>query len=295
MASVRATKRVKRSLCMGATALLWLGVNGCWPDRNPIDGSCAIVPASVLDCRVAGYDGELQPAGLVAYACAGSARPDLDATMSEGVPQGIMCADKGTLESGEEGYCCTEDIMPCAYDGSADCSEEETGYQCWSNNRPESLNAALSCSNGTNEHGLTHYCCTGRPPEKPACREEKAVGCSTRLLGFMCDRGEVPRGENLGANRSRADHFYPICSNAEVAPNPEYTQFCCYMHMRQPAGGTCVPHPTVPGCEPGRYGFACYGPDHPEDNFPVMDCPDPGFAGRSAEGYESTLYCCDFI
>jgi hypothetical protein len=284
---------MKRSASAGAVALLCCGVNGCWPERAELDGSCAIVSPSVLDCRVAGYDEELQPAGLLAYACTGSARPDLDATMSEGVPQGVMCADKGPLESGEEGYCCTEDVTPCAFNGAADCDVDETGYQCWSNNRPESLNAALHCSNGTNEHGLTNYCCTGRP-EPPACREEKAVGCTTRLLGFICEGDARPRGENLGENRSRADHFYPICSTAQPSPNERFNQFCCYMPMRVPAGGTCVPHPTVPGCEPGRFGFSCYGPDHPEDNFPVMNCPDPGFSGRSAEGYDATLYCCDF-
>jgi hypothetical protein len=221
-------------------------------------------------------------------------RPDLDASFIDGVPQGLMCADKGTLDSGEAAYCCTEDIVDCAYDPTGDCETGESGYQCWSNNRPESLNAALLCTNGTNEHDLTHYCCTGQP-EEPKCSEDKAVGCSTRLLGFRCDAGERPRGENLGENRSRADHFYPVCSNAKPAANPAFEQFCCFMQMRQPAGGTCVPHPEVPGCEPERFGFSCYGPDHPEDNFPVMNCPEPGFRGRSMEGYEATLYCCDFI
>ena len=66
------------------------------------------------------------------------------------------------------------------------------------------------------------------------------------------------------------------------------------MPLTIPVGGTCVQHPYVPGCGPGRFGFACYGPDHPEENYPPMKCPDPGFPGLSAEGYAATLYCCDF-
>jgi hypothetical protein len=270
------------------------GAGACFPELAALDGSCEIVPESTLDCRVAGYDDELEPAGLVGYACNGSARPDLDATMSEGVPSGLLCADKGPLEdSGEETYCCTENVVPCAYNPADECEVGRVGYQCWGNNRPESLNPALLCSNGTSERGLYHYCCTGQPEPSP-CRESMAVGCGDRLLGFLCEGDTLPRGEDYGANRSRADYFYPLCSVARPAPNPAFNSYCCYMTLPVPVGGSCVGHPSVPGCEPGRFGFACYGPDTPEDDFPPMVCPDPGFRGRSDEGYDATLYCCDF-
>ena len=45
---------------------------------------------------------------------------------------------------------------------------------------------------------------------------------------------------------------------------------------------------------PGRFGFACYGFDTPEQDYLPMHCPEPGFRGTSAEGYPATLYCCDF-
>lgn len=270
-------------------------VTACWEDEQTSIGSCEIVPESVLDCMAPGYNEELLPAGLVGYACTGSARPDYDALFNDGVPEGRVCADKGQLSTGEDAYCCTEDVVPCAINTAERCMEGETGYQCWGNNRPESLNPAILCGNGTQERELYHYCCTGQP-KASSCLESDAVGCGDRLLGFICEGDEDrPLGENYGANKSRADYFYPMCSAPEQAPNPDFHMYCCTMYRPVPDGGTCVPHAAVPGCEPRRFGFACYGPDTPEENFENFDCPDPGFAGESNEGYDATLYCCDFI
>jgi hypothetical protein len=274
-------------------ALPLLLAGACWPDTPVLDGSCELVPNTTLDCRVAGYDGSLQRAGLVGYACSGSARPDLDRAMSEGVPSGLLCADEGTLDNGQESYCCTEDVVSCAYDPSMECEEGQSGYQCYGNNRPESLNAALLCGNGTQERDLYHYCCSGQRERSP-CHESMTGGCGERLIGFLCEGDQLPRGEDYGPNRSRADSYHPICATATVAPNPIFKSYCCYMTLRPPVGATCVQHPSVPGCDSRRFGFACYGPDTPEEDFPPMDCPDPGIPGISNEGYEAKLYCCDF-
>jgi hypothetical protein len=206
-----------------------------------------------------------------------------------------LCADKGLIDgTDEKGYCCTEEIVPCAINTYEECEEGSVGYQCWGNNRPESLNPAITCTNGTSERGLYHYCCTGQPEESD-CEESASVGCTQRLLGFLCEGDALPRGEDYGANRSRADYYYPLCSTATPAPNPAFNSYCCFMYLPVPQGGTCVPHPRVPGCEPGRFGFSCYGPDHPEDDFTAFHCPVPGVVGTSNEGYDATLYCCDFI
>jgi hypothetical protein len=292
MRKVTMLRAFRRVLC-GALPVFG-GLSACWPDPDAIDGTCTVVPESSLDCRVQGYGEELQSAGLVGYSCSGSARPDFDATFSDGVPLGLLCADKGPLEdSGDESYCCTEDVVTCALNPVEECEEGSVGYQCWGNNRPESLNPAIHCSNGTSERGLYHYCCTGRPKPYP-CEESSAVGCGDRLLGFLCEGEGLPLGENYGANRSRADAFYPACSVARQAPNPVFNSYCCYMTLPVPIGGSCVRQPSAPGCAAGRFAFACYGPDTPEDDFPPMVCPEPGIRGRNAEGYEATLYCCDF-
>lgn len=293
MTAVKTKKRAKRWGLWCALPLVG-AAGACWPDPLPLDGACRIVPEETVDCRAKGYGDELQSANLVGYACSGSLRPDHGATVSEGVPIGLLCADKGPIsDTGEEAYCCTNDTVTCAFDPAGECEPGDAAYQCWGNNRPESLNPTLLCSNGTSERGLYHYCCTGQP-KPPACVESSAVGCGERLLGFRCEGDTLPRGENYGANRSRADSYYPVCSVAQVAPNERFKTYCCYMTLPEPQGGTCHRQPSVPGCEPGRFGFACYGPDTPEDNYPPIDCPDPGFSGRSAEGYEATLYCCDF-
>jgi len=273
-----------------------LGAGACWPAMDPlVDGECAVLPESVLDCQVAGYDGMPKPAGLVGYRCTGHARPDDGATMTDGVPSGLLCADKGPLQDGSEAYCCTESEVTCAYDPTYECDSGNAGYECWGNNRPESLNPALLCSNGTSERDLYRYCCAGRPElSPPPCEESAAAGCGNSLLGFMCRGDMLPRGENYGPNRSRADLYYPVCSVARPAPNPELNRYCCFMNLTIPVGGSCYRQPTVPGCEPGRFAFACYGPDNPEDNYPPIRCPDPGFSGISDEGYDAKLYCCDF-
>jgi hypothetical protein len=113
-------------------------------------------------------------------------------------------------------------------------------------------------------------------------------------MGWLCPAGNVPTAQDLGANKSRADLYYQLCPIPTPASNPNYDTFCCYTPGLVPIGGTCLQDMAVPDCQPGRFGFACYGPDTPEQNYPPMHCPDPGSSGVSAEGYPATLYCCDF-
>jgi hypothetical protein len=123
----------------------------CWPDEPPLDGTCVVESRSAVDCRVV-IDSEPLSAGLVGYSCSGTARPDMEATFSEGVPEGLICADKGRMEdSRDESYCCTEEVTPCAYDPVLECPNDWAGYECWGNNRPESLNPSIRCTNGNLE------------------------------------------------------------------------------------------------------------------------------------------------
>ena len=294
---LRPWRRPLHALPLGLS-LLGLYPLGCFPGREGIDGSCRLEPDTVLDCRAPGYDGELLPAGLVGYSCTGSMRPDLEATYREGVPDGLLCSARGVLDdSGREGYCCTSETVDCAYDPAGDCEDPGTyAYRCWGSNRPESLNPDLRCSNGFREGDIVNYCCAERTTFEalPACSQSDVLGCPQQLQGFQCQGDRLPRGEDLGPNKSRANYYRPTCATAIPAPNPEIKIYCCYMPALVAIGGTCVNHTKVPGCAPGRFGFACYGPDTPEDDYLPMKCPEPGFAGSSAEGYPATLYCCDF-
>lgn len=289
---------IRRRVLVAAAGFGFLatgGTSGCLPSPPEPAGSCVTVPESVLDCRAPAYTpNDLQPAGLVGYSCTGGARPDLDATFIEGVPRGLLCADRGALGDGGVGYCCTAAPVDCAYNPTIACSEPSYGYQCLGTNRPESLNPALDCSNGNVDDGLFDFCCSGKPLVQP-CQQTDVLKCSKRMLGFLCKGDGHPLGENLGANKSRADFHRLTCATPAPAPNPEISQYCCYMPALPPKGASCVNHTAVPGCAPGRFGFACYGPDTPEEDYLVMDCPDPPMEGTSAEGYPATLYCCDFM
>jgi hypothetical protein len=98
----------------------------------------------------------------------------------------------------------------------------------------------------------------------------------------------------MGVSQSRADVYYLLCPIPTQAPNPSYYNFCCFAAAPIPPGGSCIQDLQVPGCQPGRFGIACYGRDTPDQDFPSLTCPDPGVPGVSAQNYPATVYCCDF-
>jgi len=257
--------------------LLW----SCGSTQPARDGQC--VP-----------DGDQCSPDFSGFLCTGSARPDDSPKYIEGVPQGSVCADHGERNAeGAQAYCCTTRQTACALNPVAICDAPYFGYQCRGANRPDALNAALQCGNGVREGDLVNYCCTGSE-QKPGCLQSDSVACSSRLMGFTCLGDSLPRGEQLGANKSRADYFRLLCSAPTPAGNADYNNYCCFTPAPLPEGGSCIQHTTVPGCAPGRFGFACYGPETPQDDYLPIRCPEPGVPGRSAEGYPATLYCCDF-
>jgi hypothetical protein len=281
-----------RSLALFVCSLLGVGAGGCASTRAAADGGCVVDRDAEVQCDGPG-GASAETLGLVGYICSGSARPDDPPRYIDGVPRGRVCADRGELADGARGYCCTMETTSCAYNPVAICDEPSYGYRCRGANRPESLNAALSCGQGVAQNELIDYCCSGTP-QPDGCQQSDSVTCSPRLLGWTCSGKNLPKGEQLGANKSRADYYYLLCPTATPAANAAFDNYCCYTPALVPSGGSCVQHTSVPGCQPGRFGFACYGPDTPADDYLPMHCPEPGFAGKSAEGYPATLYCCDF-
>jgi hypothetical protein len=278
--------------------LLWvLGAGACTENQLPANGGCVPYPGSA-SCAVG--DASAESLGLVAYSCTGKARPDENPTYLDGVPQGLVCASQVALGSeGRQGYCCSAQVTPCAYDPVASCDLGTYGYQCRGADRPEALNAAVYCNQGVRHDDLIKYCCSGS--KQPAdCIQSDTVGCSAALVGWLCPVGNIPTSQDLGANKSRADLYYQLCSVPTPAANPSYNTFCCYTPGLAPVGSSCVQDIAVPGCQPDsvhphpRFGFACYGPDTPEQDFAPMHCPDQGITGVSEQRYPATLYCCDF-
>jgi hypothetical protein len=285
--------KLNLSLWLMAALALPFGLAGgaCSSTVVTQNGNCAAAPA--LDCSVTTDAGE-QPAGLTGYACSGTARPDANARYVEGIPEGIVCAQQGAAANGTTNFCCSTAVTDCAFNPVATCSDPGTvGYECRGSTRPESLNAALTCGNGVDNGDYIDYCCTAQN-NTPACTELKGGTCSPQLTPFSCGGGVLPRAEQFGVSESRADYYRPLCSTPMPAPNPNQKTYCCYMPALIPEGGSCVQDTTVAGCAAGRFGFACYGPETPDKDYLPMKCPDPGVAGKSAEGYPATLYCCDF-
>jgi hypothetical protein len=274
-----------------APLLLVGSAAACTTHTVEADGAC--LPDPVVSCDVNGF--AAGSINLVGYSCTGTARPDDNSTYVDGVPQGIVCADQGMVGSdGKAGYCCTNFTTQCSYNPVAICTDAGTyGYQCLGADRPEAVNPAISCNQGVREDNFINYCCSGAA-RAANCTQSDAVGCISGLTGWTCPTGTQPTAQDMGANKSRADLFYLLCPVPTLAANPKYETYCCFTSNLDPAGGTCLQDRSVPDCAPGRFGIACYGTDTPEQNFPRLDCPDPGVPGLSEQGYPATVYCCDF-
>jgi hypothetical protein len=262
----------------------------CSSSLAPPDGLCSLDQA--VDCGVSLDGGAEEIVGLSGYSCSGTVRPDDAARYDEGVPEGRVCADRGPTADGKQSYCCSPSATPCAYDPVASCDSGTFGYQCLGASRPEAFDAAITCGNGVVASDYIDYCCSGQT--QPDGCTQVSSGCSDRLTGFTCPSGALPKGEDLGSSESRADYYRLLCPIPTPAANVKFDNYCCYMPALVPVGASCVQDTTVPGCAPGRFGFACYGPDTPDQDYPSMQCPGRGAPGKSAEGYPATLYCCDF-
>ncbi len=269
---------------------------------------------------------------LVPYLCGGTDRPDSSPTYVEGVPQGLVCADVGAAGAeGQRGYCCAPEVGPCAYEPLSECvvpssceateqpaetcNERYYGFACRSGMRPDFLNSSLYCRNGVrNSEGLIEYCCRDLNLPIPsavwgtACTDVTGntslsaadgtnLSCNpSGLTAFTCPKDDptvLPSTDTLGASKSRADFYAPICTKNGVS-TANQDVYCCYTPKLPPPGATCQGDLTVPGCSGPRFGFSCYGPDTPAEDYIPFTCPEPGVRGINQYGYEATLYCCDF-
>jgi hypothetical protein len=273
-----------------------------------LEGSCEINAAMNCGAILAGdKDAGVDP-GLVGYSCNGAMRPDYNATYIEGVPFGQICADMTAAPDGgaapaTRDFCCTpeekSELANCAYNPVAVCPEGD-GFQCWGPNRPEVLHPGVTCGNGVREGDYINYCCQPQPRPVGCTQAKGAITCSGGLVGWVCPDGFRPRGEDFGANESRADYYYFVCGVPTLAPNGRDNVYCCFSPTPVQPGGSCIYSPSaaasIPNCAAGRFAFACYGRDTPDqDYFPRITCKEPAISGISDEGYPASLYCCDYV
>jgi hypothetical protein len=315
MANPKSMMRGRRSIALLAPLAVWLAGAGCKVEQPASLGECTMNAA--INCDMAGLAGSVDagiPLGLVGYSCTGLARPDLEnAKYVAGIPYGMVCADQGPGADGTNGFCCTRPDQPttCALDptsieaishnkGRVCPDEANYRFQCYGPDRPEALNPALTCGNGVREDNIINYCCAaaGRPI---GCSESKGGACPVGQMGWHCPQGTLPRGEDFGANESRADYYYFVCGVPGPPATDGFVTYCCFTPSPLLPGGSCVTSVTIQSkisdCGQGRFGFACYGRETPEQDYSPIYCDEAPFTGPSAvddKGYPATLYCCDY-
>lgn len=271
---------------------LWLPIalaGGCTSGASSKAGACVVVTAPSAPCA----------SGFVGYSCTGSARPDEDGQYISGVPIGIVCTNVSPVDGGAAGgvdYCCTEATTPCVYDPVAGCNAPTYGYQCRGSDRPEAFDPTLHCGEGQPENDLITYCCAGTLPT-PGCQQSTNAACATTLVAWQCSDQTLPSEAELGSNQSRADFSLLVCSVPTVTTSlsgASTSKYCCFTPTAPAVGATCLQDTTLPGCAPGSFGFACTGPDTPEEDYSRIHCPGPGARGPNTQGYPATQYCCQY-
>jgi hypothetical protein len=277
----------RRVHLLGVALYLGLATTAACTGVAPaIPGSCALVTDPQPLCAV----------GLVGYACGDSSRPDEDADFVSGVPEGLVCTDEGKVSgSSNEAYCCTTTKTACAYDPVAGCSSPTYGYQCLGSDRPEAFDPSLFCGEGLVEGDLIVYCCGSAPPAQ-GCSQVSGHSCADTLVGWTCHDLSLPSEAELGDNQSRADFNLLVCSVPTVVTGGSGTvhEYCCFTPTSMPIGGTCLEDVSVPDCPPDSFGFACTGIDTPDQDYPSITCSGAGTRGKNPQGFESTLFCCQY-
>ena len=248
--------------------------------------------ASSLSSGHCASDPELQCGdGFDGFDCT-SGRPDEHPQFSKGAIQGTVCTALGPVrDDGTNSFCCTSATTSCGYDPSAGCQAPAYGYSCIGAGRPETFDATLFCGTGMPVNGHTAFCCSAM--NKAPCARNANVSCPTTTVGFACtDPTSVPNQSEQGVDQSRSDAVL-LCSVPSMLSAGRYG-YCCYTPTPTPIGSTCLQDQGVPGCPTGSFGFACTGPDRPEQDYPRMACASAPIAGKNAQGVPATLYCCQY-
>jgi hypothetical protein len=256
-----------------------LVIGGCTAEVTSSAGSC--IADGDLVCNT-GFNG---------FVCTGTARPDQNADFSVGVIAGTICTDLGAVDTSTGlNYCCTAQTTACGYDPGMGCPAlTPSGYACTPPSRPENFDPDLSCGMGQQINGETVFCCG--TATTPSCSPDTAVVCDADLKALECSTAGVPNEGELGTDQSRSDATLLCDVPAMMGDSYGY---CCFTPTEPPVGATCLQDQAVPDCPSGSFGFACTGPDTPEQDYGRISCPKGSVRGTSAEGYPADLYCCTY-
>lgn len=271
-----------RARIHGALILLsLLAAGGCTGQVTTLAGSGHCLPDDNIVCNT-DFNG---------FTCTGGARPDQNASFGVGVIEGTVCTALGSIDtSGGLSYCCTSATTACGYDPSMVCGAGTYGYACTPPSRPENFDPDLSCGMGQPLNGETVFCCG--TATMLSCSADSAIACPADLKPLECLTADLPNEGELGTDQSRSDATL-LCDVPSIVGG-RYG-YCCFTPTQLTLGGTCLQDQAVPNCASGSFGFACTGPDTPEQDYPRIMCSTPSLPGTSAQGYRANLYCCDYL
>ena len=204
-----------------------------------IDGFVPAEPESVLDCRAPGYGDELRSRGTgrpVVHGI-GAAGPDRRRLTSKTF-RADRCArtTARSVTRADAATAAPTDRSNAPTIRGRTATRRPTATGVGARTVPESLNPAMSCTNGNRDGEIRRSSTIAAPAapksrNAPACQQSDTVGCPKRLLGLLVQRRIACRsGEDLGANKSRANLLPSnAVSTPKPAPNPEYKTYCCFM------------------------------------------------------------------
>jgi hypothetical protein len=225
----------------------------------------------LVDCGNGVREGD-----LVNYCC--TSRPVPLPPLGAGCVQSDgQCAGKFPewLPDRMSGWTCTDGTIPAAEDFKANESRADFFY--------------FMCATPTPapNPNVQYFCCfvPALVQEGGSCYSHMSVpGCGANRWGFACYGRDTPEDDYIVMTCPNDSNFTQAQPGISAEGYPAKL-YCCDMK-------SCEPE-AVPGCDAGRYGFACYG-DRPESNYPRMNCPDPPVPGMtSPSGRVADLYCCD--
>jgi hypothetical protein len=259
--------------------LLWpIVLAGCFSAGAPHTSDCVV--DSELQCGT-GFDG---------FDCR-SGRPDENPVFSKGSIQGVVCTDLGQVRgNGSTSYCCASATTTCGYDPTAGCQSASYGFACMAPDRPENFDPTLYCGTGAKINGQTVFCCS--TTSTAPCSRNSSVQCPPGNVGFECSGTDIPNQGEQGVDQSRSDATL-ICDIPAMMISG-LLGYCCYTPSPTPIGSTCLQDQAVPACPSGSFGFACTGPDTPQEDYPRMACNQATVRRANQQGVPATLYCCQY-
>jgi hypothetical protein len=122
------------------------------------------------------------------------------------------------------------------------------------------------------------------PPE--TCTSTAQLpGCDGGAQSFACTAGRPD--DCPGCGTGSAAHQGPNLVCDVGTPGVGVTLYCCAPYATYYSD--CLPDPTIAGCGPSAFGFACSGPTSPSEADAELACSAPMTAA------DATRYCCNSV